>query len=190
MATEILIIGLGFVGTYVRNLCISEQIKSEATTTTGRDKSIKFLFSQDLDKAAYKYLPEAKYILITFPLKSGSPKIFIDCYRATHSTVPNIILLGSTGSFKSNILWHDRNGPLDSSDERIKTENELLALGGCALNLVGLWGGSRHPRNWISRVAPSKSSLELKGSLHLIHGHDAARLVVAVFNSFTTGTSI
>jgi hypothetical protein len=186
MSTEILIIGLGFVGTYVRNLCILEQIKSEATTT-GRDKSIKFVFSQNLDKSQYKSLPDAKYILITFPLKSGSPKIFIDCYRQTHNTVPKIILLGSTGTFKNNSLWQDRKVPMDLSDERIKTENELLALGGCTLNLVGLWGGTRHPKNWISRVAPTKSALEIKGSLHLIHGHDVARLVLAVFNSFTAG---
>lgn len=47
------------------------------------------------------------------------------------------------------------------------------------LCLAGLWGGERHPRNWIARVAGSKEALAGKGSLHLVHGRDVSRAVVA-----------
>jgi hypothetical protein len=43
-----------------------------------------------------------------------------------------------------------------------------------------LQGGTRNPLNWFARVAPSKSALEQKGSLHLVHGLDVARAIVAV----------
>ena len=47
------------------------------------------------------------------------------------------------------------------------------------------WGGQRQPRNWIDRIAPTKEALQLKDSLHLIHGWDVARAVLAVSKDFT-----
>jgi hypothetical protein len=66
-------------------------------------------------------------------------------------------------------------------------EDELLSLGGCVLNLSGLWGGERAPRNWIGRVAGTKEQLRGKTSLHMIHGVDVARAIVAVVRAFTPG---
>lgn len=48
------------------------------------------------------------------------------------------------------------------------------------LNLAGLWGGERDIVNWIGRVCPTKEVVRLKGSLHLVHGRDVARAVLAV----------
>jgi len=48
------------------------------------------------------------------------------------------------------------------------------------LNLSGLWGGERHPRHWIDRVAATKEQLKSKKSLHMIHGVDVARAIFAV----------
>jgi hypothetical protein len=138
---DILIIGLGFVGTYIRSLCASSDIPCAATTTTGRDSTIEFKFVPDLDCAAYKVLPESTFIVITFPwTTTDSPEKFIKCYKETHASVPNLVLLGSTGCFKDDTLWHDRHGTIQS-DNRILVENKLLKLGGCVLNLAGLWGG-------------------------------------------------
>ena len=46
------------------------------------------------------------------------------------------------------------------------------------LNLAGLHGGQRDVRNWISRVAKSKSDVKGKRAVHLVHGVDVARAVV------------
>lgn len=46
------------------------------------------------------------------------------------------------------------------------------------LCLAGLWGDSRHPRNWITKVAGSKERLWEKGSLHLVHGRDVSKAIV------------
>ena len=50
------------------------------------------------------------------------------------------------------------------------------------LNLSGLWGGSRDPRHWIDRVASTKEQLKAKKSLHMIHGVDVARAILAVYH--------
>lgn len=53
--------------------------------------------------------------------------------------------------------------------------------------MAGLWGGGRHPRGWIGRVADTKEKLRDKKSLHLIHGHSVARAIVAAHVSLSLG---
>lgn len=55
------------------------------------------------------------------------------------------------------------------------------------LNLVGLHGipesAEGKPRvvpNFLKRIAPNKEALRAKGSLHLVHGQDAARAIIKV----------
>lgn len=62
-------------------------------------------------------------------------------------------------------------------------EDELLALRGadaCVLELAGLYGGERRPRDWVGRVAGCKEAVGRKGAVHLVHGDDVARAVVGV----------
>ncbi len=90
------------------------------------------------------------------------------------------IQLGSTGVWKGE-GWLDRHSAIDLSQERAAAEEELLALEGkraCILNLAGLWGGERHPRHWVERVAKTKEDVKGKTTLHLVHGEDVARAIV------------
>jgi nucleoside-diphosphate-sugar epimerase len=82
------------------------------------------------------------------------------------------------------------------SNPRAESEFELLALSSptspyqtqtTVLNLAGLWGGTRIPRNWVSRVAPTKDALVKKGSVHFIHGEDVARAIIVVHRRFSPG---
>lgn len=52
------------------------------------------------------------------------------------------------------------------------------------LNLAGLYGGERQPRNWIRRVAKSKEEVRGKGALHLVSGEDVGRGVVGVLKGW------
>jgi hypothetical protein len=81
-------------------------------------------------------------------------------------------------------LWVTRHSKYDQSNARAIAEDELRELGGCVLNLSGLWGGSRQPKNWLDRVASTKQQLKEKTSLHMIHGQDVARAIVAVHRDF------
>lgn len=55
------------------------------------------------------------------------------------------------------------------------------------LNLAGLYGGSRDPKTWVTRVAKTKEQVKAKLALHMIHGDDVARAIVAVHEGFTKG---
>ena len=61
-------------------------------------------------------------------------------------------------------------------------EDELLACMGaraCVLNLAGLYGGQRQLRHWLPRVARSKEDAAAKGAVHMIHGRDVSRAIIA-----------
>jgi hypothetical protein len=94
--------------------------------------------------------------------------------------------LGSTGIFSipDQPLWVTRHSKYDKTNARAIAEDELRGFGGCVLNLSGLWGGARQPKNWIDRVAATKEQLKEKTSLHMVHGHDVARAIIAVHQNF------
>lgn len=105
--------------------------------------------------------------------------------RLISSLQPRLSPTTIQASEPSQGVWKDRHSLYDKSNVRAQAEDELLSLSSpstptTVLNLCGLWGGSRQPKNWLSRVAPSKDALSKRGSLHLIHGADVARAIHAV----------
>jgi hypothetical protein len=192
---DILILGAGWFSTFLIPFLLKEKLSYAATTTTGRDGTLKFKFECDATNLEeYEALPAASTVLITFPLKGNhQSSCLYKSYAETHDkfNVPfHFILLGSTGIFAipGQDLWVTRDSKYDMSNERAVAEDELLRLGGCVLNLSGLWGDARQPVNWIDRVAPTKDKLKEKASLHLIHGHDVAQAVVGVHRNFHWAT--
>ena len=118
----------------------------------------------------------------------GQSRRLVENYERVHSSEDSAkekrerkwIQLGSTGVWKGD-GWHDRSSPIDLENARAVAEEELLAILGeraCILNLAGLWGGERHPRHWISRVAQTKEEVKGKSCLHLVHGDDVAKGIV------------
>ncbi|KAI1613931.1 hypothetical protein EDD36DRAFT_210849 [Exophiala viscosa] len=190
-SVTLLVLGAGWTWQFLQPLLIKEKITYAATTTTGHDGTIPFKFDPEFtDIEAYKTLPIAKYVLVTFPLKGKGPsaRLFAS-YINSHSkeaSATKWIQLGSTGIFTAPD-WNDSSSPIDETNERAIAENELIRLGGCVLNLAGLYGAGRQPGNWIGRVAKTKEALASKGALHLIHGVDVATGVVGVVKSDMEG---
>jgi hypothetical protein len=190
---DFLILGAGWTSNFLMPLLKSSNITYAATTTTGHDKTITFKFDPDSDDPSlYKKLPQARTILITFPLKGeGQSKKLVDLYSKVHSSQhqspPQWIQLGSTGIFTAT-HWNTHSSPYDSNNARAIAEDELLALPSIhstVLNLAGLYDDTiRSPQNWVSRVAKNKNDVNGKRSLHLIHGKDVARGIVAVHQNF------
>lgn len=137
--------------------------------------------------------------MITFPLRGADEtKFLVESYVKTHSKSSDsgsssgsgdsgksqqaFIQLGSTGiwTIPSQTQWVTRQSSYNTSDARAQAEDALLSLGGCVLDLAGLWGGERNARHWIDRVAATKDMLASKKSLHMVHGLDVARGIVAV----------
>ena len=183
---DLLILGAGWTSNFLIPLLQSHAIPYAATTTTGHDKTIPFKFSPDSeDLEQYSALPAAKTVLITFPLKGvGQSKTIVNLYRKAHGNENDWIQLGSTGIFADS-HWNDHNSVYNTDDSRAIAEDELIDLGGCVLNLAGLYGGERDPKNWVVRVAKTKEQVKAKKALHMIHGEDVARAIIAVHQSFT-----
>ena len=92
---------------------------------------------------------------------------------------PRWLQLGSTGIFANPTGWNDESSPYDTSNPRAIAEDELLhGNNAVVLNLSGLYGGERQPRNWVTRVAKTKEQVKEKGAVHLVHGRDVARAIV------------
>ncbi|KAF1849377.1 uncharacterized protein K460DRAFT_365260 [Cucurbitaria berberidis CBS 394.84] len=185
---DLLILGAGWTSTFLIPQLERGKISHAETTTTGRDGTIPFKFDPDSgDADSYKRLPSAHTILITFPLIGHSQsKNLVGLYRSVHGASNNWIQLGSTEIF--NQLPHDwstDNSPYDKSSTRAIAEDELLELGGCVLNLCGLYGGQRVPRTWLPRLGKSKDDVRKRGAVHFVHGEDVARAVIATHSKFT-----
>ncbi|KAH9897379.1 hypothetical protein F4778DRAFT_782965 [Xylariomycetidae sp. FL2044] len=106
----------------------------------------------------------------------------------------HFILFGATSIWNAP-TWQDETSPYDTSNPRAIAEDELLSLASSfsssssssttsasasVLSLAGLYGGARQPRDWVDRVIRGKEDLRAKGALHVIHGEDVARAVVAL----------
>ncbi|KAF5374535.1 hypothetical protein D9615_009077 [Tricholomella constricta] len=210
MRVDILILGAGWTSTFLMPLCTERSLTYAATTRSGRDETIQFVFdpeSEDIEP--YKVLPDAQTVVITFPIElPGASARFVRLYRSSREEgefETGFIQLGTTGIWDGNRKknanasatttpkpaenkWYDRHTPF-VPNARASAEIELLAQSTqltptTVLNLAGLWGGSRSPRNWVSRVAPTKEALRTKGSIHLIHGLDVSRAILAVHASW------
>ncbi|KAM7221985.1 hypothetical protein V8F06_002736 [Rhypophila decipiens] len=209
---DILILGAGWTATFLIPLLASRKVSFAATTTDGRTveghPTIAFKFdpSDSNLKSHIAALPRARTIVITFPLTGQGPsRLLVETYETTHTTrssSPSLttiqfIQLGSTGVWQSNGPlsstlpsaeggpWVTRHSPLvNPTAPRTIAESELVSLGGCVLHLAGLWDGTKRvPSNWIDRIGPSKEAVRSKKSLHMIHGLDVARAILAVSQS-------
>lgn len=191
---DYLILGAGWTSTFLIPLLESKGLSYASTSTTGRDDTIEWKYDPDQsDPKYFDVLPSARNIVIVFPLTDrGSSKRLISSYIATHPRLEGkvrFMQLGSSGIYQipDQPLWIDRHSPYDTSKPRAIAEDELLTLSGCVLNLSGLWGGQRHPRNWIDKVGKTKDQVQSKTSLHLVHGEDVAIAILAVFEHWDKG---
>jgi len=189
---SLLILGAGWTSTFLIPLLKDRSITFAATSTSGREDTIKFQFDPESDDLeAYRSLPHADTVIITFPLRGVGPsKRLTDNYAQTHNGrhAARWVQLGSSGIYTSG-EWVDHKCPYDTTNARAIAEEELLELGGTVLNLSGLYGGTREPRNWLSRVAKTKEQLKAKQALHVIHGQDVARAILAVHQKWESARS-
>lgn len=202
---DILILGAGWTATFLIPLLRDRGVAFAATTSDGRhvagSPTLKWRFDPEApdpeQTRAFALLPRARHVLITFPLKGqGQSARLTGAYTETHGgggqQAFRFIQLGSTGIWQSDprqAPWLDRSSPYKADDQRAVAEDELLGLGGCVLNLAGLWGGERDIRHWVDRVATTKEAVRAKTSLHMVHGVDVARVIAGVIQAPGTASA-
>jgi hypothetical protein len=187
---DLLILGAGWTSEFLIPLLEKKKVPFVATTTDGRNGTIPFKYDPASgDESQFKRLPAAVTVVIVFPLKgSGQSSHLTKLYQLAHQgSKPQFIQLGATSIWKE-AGWQDENSPYDTTNARAIAEDELMEVAnGAVLDLAGLYGGARQPRNWVDRVVKSKAELKAKGALHLIHGDDVARAIIALHHKFTPG---
>lgn len=197
-AVDFLVLGAGWTSQFLIPELHRSGITHAETTTRGRDNTIPFVFDPESDDLEpYERLPSADTVLITFPLRGhGQSRHITSLYRKVHGEKNRWIQLGSSGIFNKEKEaaggehdgWSTEESEYDRSDRRAIAEDELReCVGGCVLNLSGLYGGERKPKNWLGRLAKSKEDVKARGSVHFVHGEDVARAIVATHRNFTVG---
>lgn len=185
---DLLILGAGWTADFLIPLLERKKISYAATSTSGRDGTIPFRYDPESnDEGQFKRLPVATTVIIMFPLKGkGQSSQLTSFYQQTHDDKKTqFVQLGATSIWKE-AGWQDDNSPYDKTNARAIAEDELMEVAdGAVLDLAGLYGGARQPRNWVDRVVKTKAELKAKGALHLIHGEDVARAIVALHHKFT-----
>lgn len=206
---DLLILGAGWSSTFLIPLLQQRNIPFAATTRDGRKvagaETIKWSFdptaspttTTTTEKNQFAALPLAKTVLITFPLTGhGQSSELIKGYtnlfehKKKDREAVKFIQFGSTGIWQipQKTHWVSRRSPYNTTNPRAIAEDELISLGGCVLNLAGLWGGERDPSTWVGRVAKTKEDVKGKKSLHMVHGLDVARAVLAVSSQWSVAS--
>ncbi|KAF9778855.1 hypothetical protein BJ322DRAFT_1090007 [Thelephora terrestris] len=183
---ELLILGAGWTSKFLIPLLESNDVPFAATSRNGRQGTIPFNFDPSSENnEQYRCLPDATTVLITFPV-TENVKALVDGYQRVRKHVSvNWIQLGSTGSFKQSAGWVDRHAGIEHVPRSVQEGELLKHASATVLHLAGLWGsGKRYPVYWVKRIAPNKTALAAKGSLHLIHGEDVARAILATHRNF------
>lgn len=202
---DLLVLGAGWTFAFLEPLLEKHEIAYAATTRDGRDDTIKFEYdpSNPQDDASFLRLPAATTVLITFPLKGAEQAdLFVKLYSRTHPDGPpatkdaknkfHFVLLGATSIWNAP-TWSDSDSPYNTEAPRAQAEDALLASNqvvATVLDLAGLYGGQRQPRNWVDRVVKTKEDLKGKGALHLVHGDDVARAIVGVHSRWVKGEQV
>ncbi|KAG1439768.1 hypothetical protein G6F56_012179 [Rhizopus delemar] len=180
-----LILGLGWTGQFLAELLVSMQLSYAATTRDGRNGTIAWSLPSHCMNLSLD-LPYASTVLVTFPvMQPECMSALMDAYETSHGRRSQWILLSSTRPYVGQA---NRKSPLDRSKDtgRMGAEDVLLERGGTVMHLAGLWGDQRQPRNWVPRF-PSTEAIRnklLNRQLHLIHGKDVARGILAVHQQF------
>lgn len=113
-------------------------------------------------------------MLITFPLEGkGQSKHIVSLYQGTHQSSASQhiqwIQLGTTFIFNKIEGWNDDNSDYNTEDKRGIAEDELRDFaGGCSLNLSGLYGGTRQPRNFVQRIVKEKDDVRKRKAVHFV----------------------
>jgi hypothetical protein len=111
MAVDILILGAGWLSTFLIPLCKEKSITYTATTRSGHDSTIEFDFDPDSkDVEPYKVLPDAQTVLITFPIeKAGASTRLIELYHSSGSnharSRARFIMLGATSIWDVSYIY-------------------------------------------------------------------------------------
>lgn len=126
-SVDILILGAGWTSTFLIPLCEANDVSYVATTrhqvrlSSANPKLVYFDYDPtSSDPEPFKALPDARTVLITFPIKlKGASERLVKQYEETHKSSKGtaaFIQLGSTGIWDVRLLSINNNDDLRLKD--------------------------------------------------------------------------
>ncbi|EPQ28553.1 uncharacterized protein PFL1_03857 [Pseudozyma flocculosa PF-1] len=207
-SVDVLLLGSGWSSQFIRpllgrsGLSCAYTSRRDPTPEESAQGQFRFELADPFDPASVEPLPRARTVVIVFPIKLPEVVVqLVEAYERVHGAT-RWIQLGSTGIWPSGCC--NSRTPFDTENPRAASEQRLLELdqvtdrepsqdgeqeqGGstrrtCVLNLAGLYGAARQPRNFAAKVGGTKEKLGLKGSVHFVHGKDVAQAILRVHQS-------
>ncbi|KAN0062036.1 hypothetical protein ACQY0O_006031 [Thecaphora frezii] len=199
-SVDVLLLGSGWSSTFILPLLGQEGVscaftsRRAPTSDEAANGQYQFELSDPLNPASLRPLPRASTVVVIFPIKNPDlASALVEEYERLHGAT-RWIQLGSTGIWPGGSSTS--TSPFDATNPRAASEQRLIELdqGGsegvrrtCVLNLAGLYGGTRQPRNFAVKVGGTKEKLALKGSVHFVHGRDVALAIHGVHRSNDKG---
>lgn len=205
-SVDILLLGSGWTASFLIPLLEHTRVRYAYTSRSPPDEKnpdddhkIQFELTDPVTIDSLCPLPRASTVVIIFPIKNlQQVDDLVYEYEELHGRT-RWIQLGSSGIWGSG--RNTSASPVDLTNARAAAEQRLLDItaahslhrkgapvGRAAiLNLAGLYGGQRQPRNFASRIGATKEMLALKGSVHFVHGQDVARAILLLHQSKSVG---
>lgn len=202
---DLLLLGSGWTSAWLLPQLFSEDIAFAYTNRSGikpdwlaipGSKPIKWVCPSSGDsrihwRRSFKDFPIARLVVVILPLADevvarelvASYSAHVNEKGASTADRPKWCILGSTGAYGKGQFNENPTPSVLSS--RSTAESVLLTTYPTditVLSLAGLYGGdTRHPLNWLAKVASDEAKLAAKTSLHLVHGKDVAEAVLGVW---------
>lgn len=181
MSRPVILLGYGFAGEAILPVLTAAGLKVSVTSRKPEKLSLHNtpVFAFDFhNPETWENLPAGSDLIWTFPADRPTHLIqFLDWCHSQDLTCR--VVLGTTSAFLSDAGPVDENSPLKPEDPRVVCERLLMDSGAIWLLCSGLWGGARHPADWLRRgLIQNGNKL-----LNLIHREDVAAVVLHVLQS-------
>lgn len=186
---KVFVFGLGWLGNIVKQFENEFNLIVAGTTATGKAGTIQWEIGDDIPKEI-----SGCYVVVAIPAsKWNEPDLIKFTEQIKQFNIASVLWVSSIGVYPEGI-------GLQFSESTILDENKLSEKGkrliwqenlitsafnsACVLRLGGLFGYQRHPANYFLNDRPIENA---EAKANMIHGDDAARLVLTCIVQEITG---
>lgn len=159
-----LILGTGYVGSFLKNYIKSRESNSQVFSTSRTSKE--HLCFDLNDARTWNHLPSVDYCYWTFPTTALS--LVKNFYEKKHKDLGQLIVVGSTGSFKVSSPEQivSEASDLNLHLDRVQGESYLRSQGAILVMASGIYGPGRDPLQWVKDGRVGKNN-KLVNMIHV-----------------------
>lgn len=177
---KVVLLGCGFVGKYLNDFLKKENYDIILTSRNPEvnlsefSNTIKFDLS---DPLTYQNIPENSEIIFLFPAEPF--ELVQNFYNYIHTKSHIRIVLGTTSIYTDKTGIINESSSIDADNKRFHGESFLMKKGSIILSLSGIYGGTRHPFDWLNKGLIKNANK----TVNLIHVNDICHIILKFLQS-------